>query len=340
LNPIGVAIVPSPSHVDPTHPEHPRRLQGAEDAIRMRFEKSLLLVDGEPASEEVLLRVHTPAHLDFLQRACAQAPAIIDYAPTYVSPDSLACARQAAGAVLAVVDAVLDGRASGGFAAIRPPGHHAPSDRAMGFCLLNNIAIAARAAQARGVGRVMIVDFDVHHGNGTQSIFDEDPSVLYLSTHQYGIYPGTGDALDRGLGRGSGFTVNVPLPAGAGDGAFERVETAILRPAAERFRPDLILVSAGFDAHWRDPLAGLVWTTGGIRRFAGSLVEAAERLCGGRIAFVLEGGYDPPAVLEGILACLAALRSSPLPLDELGAGPAPETDASSAVDRAADIHNL
>ncbi|HSR48798.1 MAG TPA: histone deacetylase [Anaerolineales bacterium] len=337
---IALAVVASPTHVDLSHPEHPRRLDGPAEAARQAFGASLLMIEAAPALEADVLTVHTPEHIDFLRRACSQAPAIIDYAPTYVSPDSLQCAFHATGATLAVLNAVLDGRASGGFAAVRPPGHHAPADRAMGFCLFNNVAIAARSAQRSGHHRVMIVDFDVHHGNGTQAIFDSDPSVLYLSTHQSGIYPGTGAADDIGAGPGRGTSVNIPLAAGAGDATFQRIASELLHPLADRFGPDLILVSAGYDAHWRDPLASLQLSTPGFHALSTFLVSLALGLCQGRIAFVLEGGYDPPAVQEGILASVAAMGAVAPPFDLLGKAPHPEPDSASTIETIRSIHGL
>lgn len=338
--PVALTVVPSPAHFDPTHPEHPRRLDGLAESAEEVFGETILRIGSSAASDEAVLAVHDAEYIDFLQRACLQAPAIIDYAPTYVTSESLACAREAAGATLAILDAVLDGRASAGFAAVRPPGHHAPADRAMGFCLLNNIAIAARAAQRSGCVRVMIFDFDVHHGNGTQAIFESDPSVLYVSSHQAGIYPGTGSADEVGTGPGRGATVNIPLPAGAGDRAFGQIASDLLSPLAGRFQPDVILVSAGFDAHWRDPLAGLQATTSGFGRLAADLVSLANRHAQGKIVFVLEGGYDPSAVQEGILACIAAPIGQPPPIDRLGSPARAESDARPPINFLRTLHNL
>ena len=201
--------------------------------------------------------------------------------------------RLAAGGLCNVVGAVLQGEAANGFALVRPPGHHATPDRAMGFCLYNNVAIAARAAQAEhGLERVLIVDFDVHHGNGTQDAFYEDGSVLFFSTHQYPFYPGTGHWRETGSGRGAGTTVNVPMPAGVGDsGYFEAFDT-VLAPIARRFQPQFILVSAGYDAHWNDPLAGMHLSIPGYAALIDRLLVLADELCGGRMVLTLEGGYQ------------------------------------------------
>jgi acetoin utilization deacetylase AcuC-like enzyme len=310
------------------------------EAAQANFGERLRLSEQAEAAEADILSVHPAGHLEFLRRACAQAPAVIDYAPTYVTPDSVHCALLAAGATLAVVNDVLQGRAAAGFAAVRPPGHHATPGRAMGFCLLNNVALAARAAQRAGLERVMIVDFDVHHGNGTQEVFVRDRSVLYISTHQQGIYPGTGRIEERGLGSADGFTVNLPLPAYAGDGALALIADQFFAPLAERFAPDLLLVSAGYDAHWVDPLASLQLTTRGFHQVSATLMALAREHCGGRAVFVLEGGYDPAAVREGILASLAAMAGLEPPLDRLGSPPAKETDVTHLLSAARVLHGL
>ena len=217
------------------------------------------------------------------------------------SPDSDEIARLAAGAVMTGVDRVLDGpRGSRALVLVRPPGHHAEADRAMGFCLYNNIAVGAAYARSRGCARVAIVDYDVHHGNGTQWIFYEDPTVLFVSSHQYPFYPGTGAASEKGRGNGLGFTLNVPLDAGAKDDVVERKYADQVIPAVRQFKPDLLMVSAGFDAHEMDPLGQLRMTTEGFGRLTKMLLEVADELCEGRAVLVTEGGYD----LDALKACL------------------------------------
>jgi acetoin utilization deacetylase AcuC-like enzyme len=218
---------------------------------------------------------------------------------TFTSPETEEIARAAAGSVIVAVEHVLaaerDRRA---FVMVRPPGHHAEGDKAMGFCFYNSIAVGAAAARARGLSRVAVVDYDVHHGNGTQAMFYGDPSVLFISSHQYPFYPGTGAAGEIGAGEGTGYTVNFPLEAGAGNAEFDMVYREGVIPVLEQYRPQLVLVSAGFDAHERDPLAGMQMTTDGYAQLTSRLLAAADRVCEGRIVFVTEGGYDTQALAE------------------------------------------
>jgi acetoin utilization deacetylase AcuC-like enzyme len=265
---------------------------------------------------------------------------MIDPAPTYVVPASYPAARLAVAGALAVLEEVRSGKADAGLALVRPPGHHALADQAMGFCLMNNVAILTRAAQSFGWGRVMIVDFDVHHGNGTQAIFEGDPDVLFVSTHQSGIYPGTGDWTETGIGAAAGCTVNIPLPAGAGDVAFESIASRLLRPLCQRHRPNLLLVSAGFDAHWRDPLAGLQVSLRGYYELSLRLVEMAREFTDGRLVFVTEGGYDPTVMTEGVSAVIAALLELPSFADRLGPAPGPEPTIGEEISRIAALHGI
>ena len=265
------------------------------------------VMDPRAAVDADLLRIHTVAYVKTISGT--RGKAVMLDPDTFTSPESEEVARLAGGAVLAGVDAALDGpTGSRALAAVRPPGHHAEADRAMGFCLYNNIAVGAAYARSRGCARVAIVDYDVHHGNGTQRAFYEDPTVLFISSHQYPYYPGTGAAHETGRGAGLGYTLNLPLDAGARDadvlGRYEREAV----PALEAFRPDLLMVSAGFDAHERDPLAGCRMTTEGFRALSGLLVGAADRLCEGRVVFVTEGGYDLTALVECLQAVIDVCR--------------------------------
>jgi len=288
------------------HPERPERLGAVHAALAERA-SALESAAPRPASDEEILRVHTREHLERVRLAVGQAPMQLD-PDTYVSPQSLDVARLAAGASIDLALRVARGELANGFAAVRPPGHHAEARHAMGFCLFNNVALAARALRAEaGVERVLILDWDVHHGNGTQHSFEQDPNTLYVSTHQFPYYPGTGAAGEAGEGPGEGATVNIPLPAGCGDaeyvGAFQR----ILTPVARAFRPELILVSCGFDAHADDPLASMRVTGHGYRAMARIVQALADELCGGRQVHILEGGYALSGLEDGTRALLDVL---------------------------------
>ena len=296
------SFVPSPSHFYPDHPEHPSRF----DLLTPRLDSfGAQKLDAKPATRDEVVRVHHPALIHSLEDICKQAPAIIDFAPTFVTQTSFDDALLASGGTLSCMRAVLSGSARNAFAIIRPPGHHAEPDRSMGFCIFNNIAIAARDALANGIKRVAIVDYDAHHGNGTQAAFVDDERVAYCSTHQWGIYPGTGwyeDAPHAGK-----RIVNVPLPAGSGDQTYERIADEIFVPFIQSFKPEMIFVSAGFDAHWNDPITSLGLSTAGFYMLSKKLVGLAEEHCNGKIVFVLEGGYDPVNVANGAAAVFTAL---------------------------------
>jgi len=333
-------IVSSPGHNLAGHPENAGRFKRFDLLRELAENEGLEEVESTPASLEAVTSVHPQNYLEALREAVEQGPAYIDYAPTYVTPASYEAAFNAAGGTLNILDSLLLGEKRTGFALVRPPGHHATSARAMGFCLFNNVAIAARYCQKQGFQRVMIVDIDVHHGNGTQAIFESDPDVLYVSTHQSGIYPGTGMLEDTGLGEGTGSVVNIPLPARAGDAAFERICDRILAPLAERFSPAVLLISVGFDAHWHDPLAGLQLSCAGYHMLASKLAHIAGVHCRGNVLAVLEGGYDPEALAHGVVAVIQGLRGAAKPDDPLGVSPMPEADASALIDAVVSLHNL
>lgn len=323
------ALVPSPEHVYPGHPEEPRRLSLLAGLKNKPYAASLDWIESAPASAEEIASVHDAEMVKAVESACQQGPGIIDYAPTYVTQTSYRDALNAAGGTLACTRRVLDGEAKNAFAIVRPPGHHAEPDRPMGFCLFNNIAIAAQLALDSGLKRVLIVDFDAHHGNGTQAVFWKESRLAYFSTHQEYIYPGSGRIEEAAHARGR--IVNLPLPARSGNQAFDQVASQVLTPLGEHFAPDMLFVSAGFDSHWDDPLTTLGLSSAGYFALARKLVDLAARYCDGKIVFVLEGGYNPEVIASGMDACLCALTGTDFdPADD--PSPYAETDIQPRLD--------
>jgi acetoin utilization deacetylase AcuC-like enzyme len=291
------------------HPERPERLLAARTAVA-RSPLHWDLVPTREATATELVRVHTPEFVEELERLRG-ARGYLD-PDTYVSPSSIEAARLAAGGLVAMVDRMIEGgsrETSRGVALLRPPGHHARPAQAMGFCLVNNVAVAAAHALTRGLERVLVLDWDVHHGNGTQEIFWRDPRVLYMSTHQYPFYPGTGAATDVGEGPGEGFTVNVPLSAHGADGVYRAAFEQLLLPIAEAYAPELVLVSAGFDGATRDPLAQMDLSNDAFGWMAAKLAKVADKSAKGRIALVLEGGYDLVALEGGLTRAIAGMTN-------------------------------
>ena len=281
----------------------------------------LVEIHPTPASQEELSLVHSIEHISQIEKVAQSGGGWLD-ADTVMSSASYKVALYAAGGVLNAVDAVMERRVDSAFALVRPPGHHATRTSAMGFCLFNNIAIAARLSLRKyGLDRILIVDFDVHHGNGTQDAFYDDPAVLYFSTHQYPFYPGTGRIDEVGVGKGIGTTVNVPLPAWCGDEEYSQVFQQILVPLAHRFQPELILVSAGYDAHWLDPIGSMQLSVSGFAQMVQILQKLALKLCQGRLVFSLEGGYHIPALARSIKAALEVLLGEVEIDDPLGKPP-------------------
>jgi acetoin utilization deacetylase AcuC-like enzyme len=342
------AIVEDPrflEHVGPDgHPERPERLAAVRAAVAGR-EHALRSLAPRPATEDEILSVHSREHLATVAASVQQAPARLD-PDTFVSAGSLDAALLAAGASIDLALQVASRDVATGLAAVRPPGHHAESERAMGFCLFNNVAIAARALQREaGAERIAIIDWDVHHGNGTQHSFEADPTVLYASTHQFPFYPGTGSAGESGIGRGEGFTLNVPMPAGCGDPEYVGVFEHLIAPALQAFRPEMMLISCGFDAHVSDPLAAMTVSAEGYRSMTAIVRELADDLCGGRLAFVLEGGYAAEGLTEGVGSVLDQIMgddptASPHTGSETASGGAPERKnvLESVMERVRSVH--
>ena len=291
------------------HPEQPARLR----SILARLQASghwdrLLHLKPRDATRDELAAIHDPAYIDGLAARCS-AERVFKAAPdTVASSGTYAAACRAAGAVLTAIDAVLDGPATNAFCAVRPPGHHAERDHAMGFCFFDNVAVgAAYARRQRGVNRVAIIDWDVHHGNGTQHAFESDPSVLFISLHQYPLYPESGRRDECGTGAGEGFTMNIPMAAGATDHDYRRAFSEEVRPAIDHFRPELILVSAGFDAHRDESLGGVLLSGQGFADLTRQVCDMAAVHASGRVVSVLEGGYKAEALADSVNAHVGAL---------------------------------
>lgn len=294
----------------PDHPECPDRLVAVAQTLRKL--EGLQWIVPQVAERRHIARVHTAHHIDAIV-ALRGKSGMLD-GDTIVSPGSAHAAYVAAGAAVRAVDEVMTGHTTRAFAAVRPPGHHAESHMPMGFCFFNNVAIAAEHALAEhGCNRVLIVDWDVHHGNGTQASFYDRADVLFFSLHQYPFYPGTGGLSEMGSADGAGYTVNVPFPGGQGDGDYATAFVDLLWPIADRFNPDLVLVSAGFDAHRADPLGGMVASEEGYAIMTGAVRDIADKYADGRLILFLEGGYDLASLAASVRTCVQVIGGASLP---------------------------
>jgi acetoin utilization deacetylase AcuC-like enzyme len=327
------------------HPESPKRAAAIYDQLeRLGWldRPDVLRLAPRPATEDELAAVHTREYIHSVEEAVRAGTRRIE-TETYLSARSYDAALMAAGAPLVALDALMDGRARNGYALVRPPGHHARPAQAMGFCLFNNVAVAARyAIDHYGLKRVMIVDYDVHHGNGTQEIFYGDPRVLYISTHQFPWYPGTGRSDELGENDGAGTNVNIPLPAGTDWAVFDAVIRQVVAPLTDRFQPELLLISAGFDAHWKDPLGQFRLSNVDFVLITRLLKDLAEDYCQGRLLLVQEGGYNIDALAQSATSCFNVLLGGDEVVDTLGDAPPAEFrwNPDAIVEALRDLHGL
>jgi len=306
----------------PFHVESPERILVLNRLLEEAAAGEFVPIEPRPAAESEVAWVHERGYIDFLKATAGHETVVLD-ADTSAGPKTFETALLAAGGFLSALEAILDGRVRNALALVRPPGHHAEASRAMGFCFFNNVAIGAEYLIRRhGLRRILIVDWDLHHGNGTQHAFYSRPDVLYFSTHQVPLYPGTGAVRETGDGPGKGFNLNVPLTAGKGDGDFLHIYRRILSPVSAQFDPEFILVSAGFDIGRGDPLGGMLVDREGFGLLADALLHMARKSCPGRVAFVLEGGYDLPTLENGVQEVLGRLsREAPSPLPDPAVSP-------------------
>ena len=347
-----VGFLYDPAVLDHQPPEgHPERPARVRDTFALLESEGMLArltrLPVTPATRAQIERVHTPTYLDRVERIVSEGGGYLDAGDTVASTGSWKAATAAAGAAIGAVDAVMTGGMEASFALARPPGHHAPPDRAMGFCILNHAAVAAAHAVAQyGLSRVLLVDFDVHHGNGTQDCFYASPQVLYFSTHQSPAYPFTGAVEETGEGTGLGYTVNVPLPPDVGEAGFLQAFDTVLRPLAARYRPEMVIVSAGYDAHWRNSryVQGIRerLTVRGLCALSKHLQEITDAYCPGKLVGILEGGYDLEALGWGVLGTLCVWLGDTEVEDPLGPPPtaAREPDITPLLEQVRRVHKL
>ena len=328
----------APEHAYRGHPESPGRLAPMWEWLEAPPYPEITWIDYESANEADVILIHPKATIDAIKLECQKGAHEFEPSPSYVTEASCQAAFGAVGATLAVSRKILtDGRGRG-FAIVRPPGHHAEPDRPMGFCLLNNVAIAAADAIASGIGRAAIIDFDAHHGNGTEAAFWQTPEVGYLSTHENNTYPGSGSMLSAPHARGR--IINIPIPAFSDTTAILSLYREVVGPWLRDFGAEMLLVSAGFDAHFSDPLTTLTLDTTGFYKIAQMLVELADAYCQGRLLFVLEGGYDPRALKDNIQACLAALCGWSSFPDHYGRSPGGRSSLTAQIETLKELHQI
>lgn len=280
------------------HPESPDRVYAINDMLHQtKIIDKLILQKPRDADEDDIARVHKSEYIEKIKSTRGRDKVFLDQ-DTSANPFSYAAAIRASGSVLENIDSIINKKIDRGFSIVRPPGHHAESDRAMGFCLFNHVAVGAAYLQAKGFNNILIVDFDIHHGNGTQHIFENNNNILYFSTHQFPFYPGTGSINEIGIDKGKGYTVNLPIPAGFDDNEHLAIYNELLVPVADQFKPEFILISAGFDSHKKDPLGGMNLSSECFAKLARLHLDIAEKYSSGNILFVLEGGYDLNALWE------------------------------------------
>ncbi|MFN2305107.1 MAG: histone deacetylase [Anaerolineales bacterium] len=326
------------AHRYPGHPESPQRFHNMWAWLEKPPYSDMTWLNFHPAEESDVTLIHRKELLTFLQRQCQLGAHQFEPSPSYVTQDSYQAALAAVGATLAVSQKIISNESGHGFAIVRPPGHHAEPMESMGFCLLNNVAIAAADAIARGLHKVAIVDFDAHHGNGTQAAFIDTPEVGYLSTHEQNMYPGTGRL--ESPQHAEGRIINIPLPAFSGNRTFQVLLEHVVTHWLRDFRADMLFVSAGYDAHFSDPLTTLTLDTQGFFQLSKSLVSLADHFCHGRVMFVLEGGYDPLALRDNVQASLAALCYEDQYPDHYGKAPGYEPDISRLINQLIGRHHL
>jgi len=325
------------------HVENAKRLEAIISHLEQTgLKQQLIPIKPGAASIEELSLVHHKQHISHIQDVAQRGGGWLD-ADTVMSPNSYEVAVYAAGGAIRATEAVMDGEVNSAFALVRPPGHHATPQRAMGFCLFNNVAIATKYALAKyKLERILIIDFDVHHGNGTQATFYDNPQVLYISTHQYPFYPGTGSIEESGVGEAKGTTVNIPLPAGCGDAEYLQTFEQIVVPVAKWFKPQLILVSAGYDLHWADGIAMMQVSVTGFTQMVKIIKELADELCNGHLVFSLEGGYNLTALAASVKATFDVLLGNTNIEDRLGQSPHrfPAPSITPLIKAIKEIHNL